>query len=103
MASVTLCVCVCVCVCVCESLSPVQLFATPWTEARQAPLSMESLGKSTGVGCLIASPGDLPDPGIKLRSPALPMDSLTSEPSNLYPLNRAASTKELTPPWSHRL
>ena len=31
---------VCVCVCVCWSLSPVQLFATPWTVARQAPLSM---------------------------------------------------------------
>ena len=35
-----MCVCVCVCVCVCESLSCVQLFATPWTVACQAPLSM---------------------------------------------------------------
>jgi len=26
------------------------------------------------------SPGDLPDPGIKFRSPALQVDSLTSEP-----------------------
>ena len=34
------CVCVCVCVCVCESFSCVQLFYTPWTVARQAPLSM---------------------------------------------------------------
>ena len=35
------CVCVCVCVCVYVSLfSPVQLFATPWTVAHQAPLSM---------------------------------------------------------------
>ena len=32
------CVCVCVCVCV-QSLSPVQLFATLWTVAHQAPLS----------------------------------------------------------------
>ena len=31
--------CVCVCVCVC-ALSRVQLFATPWIVARQAPLSM---------------------------------------------------------------
>ena len=30
-----------VCVCVCESLICVQLFATPWTVACQAPLSIE--------------------------------------------------------------
>ena len=41
------CVCVCVCVCVClyvydvvQSLSCVQLFVTPWTLTRQAPMSM---------------------------------------------------------------
>ena len=27
------------------------LFATPWTVARQAPLSVDSPGKNTGVGC----------------------------------------------------
>ena len=32
-------------------LSPVQLLATPWTVAYQAPPSMEFPGKSTGVGC----------------------------------------------------
>ena len=32
-------------------LSHVQLFATPWTEACQAPLSVDSPGKNTGVGC----------------------------------------------------
>ena len=41
----SLCVCVCVrarvYVCVCELLSPVRLFATPWTVALKAPLSME--------------------------------------------------------------
>ena len=30
----------CVCVCVCVLLSQVQLFATPWTVAHKAPLSM---------------------------------------------------------------
>ena len=34
-----------------QSLSHVQLFVTQWTVAHQAPLSMESLGKDTGVGC----------------------------------------------------
>ena len=33
--------CVCVCVCVCQSPSRVRFFATPWTVACQAPLSME--------------------------------------------------------------
>ena len=31
--------------------SRVQLFATLWTAAHQAPLSMDSPGKNTGVGC----------------------------------------------------
>ena len=67
--------------CVCQSLSRVQLCATPWTAARQVPLSMDSPGKNTGVGCHFPSPGDLPDPGIEPRSPALQADSLSSEPS----------------------
>ena len=32
-------------------VSPVQLFATPWIVACQAPPSMGFPGKSTGVGC----------------------------------------------------
>ena len=48
-----------------ESLSPVCLFATPWTVARQAPLSMRiSSGKNPGVGWPSPPPGDLPDSGI---------------------------------------
>ena len=34
-----------------KSLSRVQLLATPWTTAYQAPLSMDFPGKSTGMGC----------------------------------------------------
>ena len=34
-----------------KSLSRVQLFATPWTAAHQAPPSVGFPGKSTGVGC----------------------------------------------------
>ena len=37
-------------VCV-KLLSRVRLLAIPWTVARQAPLSMDSPGKNTGVGC----------------------------------------------------
>ena len=38
--------------CVCaQSLRHVQLFATPWTAAHQAPLHMEFSGKNTTVGC----------------------------------------------------
>ena len=40
----------------------------------------DSPGKSTGVGLPFPSPGDLPDPGIKPRSPALQADSLPTEP-----------------------
>ena len=40
------------CACMCfKSFNSVQLFATPWTVACQAPLSMNSPGKNTGVGC----------------------------------------------------
>ena len=38
----------CVCVCV---FSLVRLSVTPWTVARQAPLSKGFPGKNTGVGC----------------------------------------------------
>ena len=34
-----------------STYSVVQLFVTPWTVAHQAPLSIDSPGKNTGVGC----------------------------------------------------
>ena len=37
-------------------------------------------GKNIRVGCQLPSPGDLPNPGIKPRSPALQVDSLPPEP-----------------------
>ena len=51
------------------------LFKTPWTVARQAPI-LQARILEWGV---IPFPGDLPDPGIKLRSLALQADSLLSE------------------------
>ena len=47
--------------------------------ARQAPLSMEFPRQEYWSGLPLPSPGDLPDPGIKPRSPALQVDSLPSE------------------------
>ena len=52
----------------------------PWTTAHQDPLSMEFSRQEYWSGLLFLSPGDLPDSGIELRSPALQADSLTSEP-----------------------
>ena len=63
-----------------KSLSRVQLFVTPWTVAHQAPLSMGFSKQEYWSGLPFPSPGDLPDPGIEPRSPALQADALTSEP-----------------------
>ena len=54
-----------------KSLSRVQLFATPWTVAYQAPLSMGFSRQLYWSGLPFPSPGDLPDPGIEPGSPAL--------------------------------
>ena len=40
----------------------------------------DSPGKKTGVGCHFLVQGDLPDPGIKRRSPASQADSFLAEP-----------------------
>ena len=65
--------------CVC-SVSPVPLFAMPWTAAHQAPLSMGFSRQEywSVLSCL--SPGDLPNPGMEPGSPAFQADALTSEP-----------------------
>ena len=63
-----------------KSLSRVRLFATPWTVAHQAPPSMGFSRQEYWSGLPFPSPGDLPNPGIKPRSPALQADALTSEP-----------------------
>ena len=62
---------------VCKTrVSHVQLSVTPWTVARQAPLSMEFSRQDYWNGLPFPSPGDLPDPGIEPGSPALQADSL---------------------------
>ena len=55
--------------------SCVQLFATVWTVACQAPLSLGFSREEYWSGLPCPPPGDLPDPGIKPRSPELQVDS----------------------------
>ena len=59
-----------------KSLSCVRLFATPWTVAYQAPPSMGFSRQECWSGLPFPSPGDLPNPGIEPRSPALQADAL---------------------------
>ena len=63
-----------------KSLSHVRLFATPWTVAFQAPLSMGFSRQEYRSGLPFPSLGDLPDPGTEPGSPAFQADALTSEP-----------------------
>ena len=63
-----------------KSISCVWPFVTLWTVAHQAPSSMGFSRQEYWNGLPFPSPGDLPNPGIEPRSPALQADALTSEP-----------------------
>ena len=63
------------------TLSHVRLFVTPWTVAYLAPPSMGFSRQEYCSGLPFPSPGDLPEPGIKPRSPTLQTDDLPSEPT----------------------
>ena len=54
--------------CVLSHFSHVQCFATLWTIAHQAPLSMGFFRQEYWSGLLCPPPGDFPNPGIKLMS-----------------------------------
>ena len=89
-------VCVCVCVCVCtracvlSRFSCVPLFATPWTIALQAPLSVGLSRQEHWSGLLFPSPEGLPDPAIDsgrscflhLQAGSLPPEPLESPDSD---------------------
>ena len=62
------------------SLIQLQLFATPWTIALQAPLSMGLSRQEYWSGLPFPPPRDLPNPGIKSMSPALAGGFFTTEP-----------------------
>ena len=63
-----------------KSVSHVHLFATPWTVAYQAPLSMEFSKQGYWSGWPFPSPEDLPNPAIEAESPILQADVLLPEP-----------------------
>ena len=63
----------------CQVVSP--LFATPWTVAHRAPLSMEFSRQGYWSG--YSFPGDLPNRGLKPLSSALQADSLPSGPPDV--------------------
>ena len=69
-----------------QTLSCVQLFATPWTVVCQAPLSMGFSGQEYWSGLPCPPPGDLTDPGIEPESPALAGGFFTAEPPGTVPL-----------------
>ena len=55
-----------------QRLSHVVLFATLWTVALQAPLSLRFSKQEYWSGLPLPPPRDFPDPGIKPMSPASP-------------------------------
>ena len=66
-----------------QLLSLVHLFEAPWTVACQVSLSIGFSKKEYWSGLPFPPPGDLPDPGIKSKSPPPPIlagEFFTSEP-----------------------
>ena len=79
----------------CVSLSCVRDFVTPWTVARQAPLSLEFSRQEYCRGSPFPPPGDLPDPGIasaSLASPALASRFFTTVPPGKPPFTAYPSS-----------
>ena len=58
--------------CVSMSLSCIRLFATPWTAARQASLSMEFSREEYSSELPFPTPGALPNPWIEPTAPVSP-------------------------------
>ena len=67
--------------------------ATPWTIARQAPLSLGFSRQEYWRGLPFPSPGDLPDPGMESTSPAAPVLQADSLPLSHQGSHGNSSTK----------
>ena len=80
----------------CVTCSVISDSASPWAVACQASLSVEFSRQEYCSGLPFPSPGDLPDPGIEPRSPALWAGSSPSEPPGKP--QRAYTNKKIKPP-----
>ena len=80
-----------------QSLSPVGLFATPWTVSYQVPPPIGFSRQEYLSGLPFPSPGDLPNLGIKPQSPALQADALPSELLQFEAPNLITPAKFLLP------
>ena len=77
--------------CMPSNFSSIQLFATLWTIAHQAPLSWDSPGKNTGMGCHALQQGIFPTQGTKPRLLCLlhwQVGSLPLAPPGKFPFKR---------------
>ena len=76
----------------------VQLFVIPWTVAYQSPPSVEFSRQEYWDWLPFPSPGDIPDPEIKPRSPTLLADILLSElwgkPNGLWSFGKKMGSSE---------
>ena len=71
---------------------------TPWTAACQAPLSMAFSRQEYWSGLPFPSPGDLPDPWMKPRSPVLYVDCLPIGPPG-KPIKVTGKSTQIHPKW----
>ena len=69
-----------------KSLGCIQQFAIPCAVVCQAPPYVEFPSQEYWSGLPFPSPGDIPDPGIELRSPTLQVNPLPSEPPGMAQL-----------------
>ena len=85
--------------CCAKSLSCVQLFVTLWTVFCQVPQSMGFPRQEYWNGLPFPSPGDLPDPGIKIKSLTFPVligGFLTTSATWEAPVNYISSVQLLS-------
>ena len=75
-----------------KSLSRVQLFATPWTVAYQAPPSLGFFRQEYWSGLPFPSPGELSNPGIEPGSPEFQVDSFNCWATREAPVKWLNST-----------
>ena len=83
------------CLCSC-----IRLFATPWTVARQASLSLGFSKQEYQSGLPFPTPGDLPNPGIEPQCPALAGGFFTTSPPGKLLWNMNSTELSIEGFWS---